>query len=295
MNALGCTKVFVTAEEGADIYAEESKEAEVLGHLDAETEAWVILNEDQTWAKIYNEDEEAAAQYISMEDAAIKAEEDAEETKENTEDEKMAALGCAKIVVTAEEGADLYAEESKDADVLGHLDTETEAWVILNEDQTWAKIYSEDEEATAQYISMEDAVIKVEEIKEELDNTEEEFVLPENRSIDFDIFWDGEAVIGETAHFVAILEGYDGLDYTLQWQKSTDNANWENIEGENAATMDILATEEANELYYRVIVIIHTPEDYDSHEENDTQENSAQEYDSTEDSEDIQETEVSQE
>ena len=175
MTALGCTKVTVTAEEGADLYAETNKESEVVGHLDAKTEIWVILNEDGTWAKIYTEDEEAAAQFISLEDAEIAlSEEAAEETEEaeETEDEKMTVLGCTKVIVTAEEGADLYAEADKESEVVGHLDAETEIWVILNEDGTWAKIYTEDEEAAAQYISLEDAEIVV--IEEETEEAEEE-------------------------------------------------------------------------------------------------------------------------
>ena len=84
MIELGYTKIVVTAEEGADLYAEADKESEVVGHLDAETELWVILNEDGTWAKIYTEDEEAAAQYISMEDVEIVVVEEETEEAEGT-------------------------------------------------------------------------------------------------------------------------------------------------------------------------------------------------------------------
>ena len=177
MTALGCTKVTVTAEEGADLYAEASKESEVVGHLDAGSEIWVTLNEDQTFGQFYSEDEEATAQYISMDDAAVKVEEAVEEeteeeTEEQTEEEKMTVLGCTKVTVTAEEGADLYAEASKESEVVGHLDAGTEIWVTLNEDQTFGQLYSENEEAAVQYISMDDAAIKDEEIAEE--ETEEE-------------------------------------------------------------------------------------------------------------------------
>ena len=181
MTALGCTKVTVTAEVGADLYAEASKESEVVGHLDAGTEIWVTLSEDQTFGLLYSEDEEAAAQYISMDDAAVKAEEVAEEetleeTEEQTEEEKMTTLGYTKVTVTAEAGADLYAEATKESEVVGHLDAGTEIWVTLNEDQTFGLLYSDDEEAAAQHISMDDAAVKAEEAAEEeiKEETEEE-------------------------------------------------------------------------------------------------------------------------
>jgi len=166
LTALGFTKIIVTAEEGADLYADADWEAEVIGHLDAEAEAWVLLNEDQTWGRLYSEDEEAAPAFISMEDAAV-AEESEEEAEEPAEDEteQMTALGFTKIIVTAEEGADLYADADREAEVIGHLDAGTEAWVFLNEDQTWGRLYNEDEEAAPAFISMEDA--EVEETEED--------------------------------------------------------------------------------------------------------------------------------
>jgi hypothetical protein len=260
MNALGCTKVFVTAEEGAAIYAEESREAEVIGHLDAGTEAWVILNEDQTWAKIYSEDEENAAQYISMEDAALKAEEAAEETEEITEAEKMAAFGCTKVVVTAEGGADLYAEESKEAEVLGHLDVGTEAWVILNEDQTWAKIFSEDEETAAQYISMEDAaIIADDEVTEEVDNSELQYEFIEKEvDVSIDMSFDYETFC-TTALLTAVLDDYTEQNYTLQWQTSVDGMNWTDLEGETGEQMVLILNADNYQFSWRLVKRIEVP------------------------------------
>ena len=109
-----------------------------------------------------NEDDVTEETEASEEDAeaaeeAEGTEEEAVEENIDEEKEKMTALGYTKVIVTAEEGTDLYAEASKESEVVGHLDAGTEVWVILNEDQTFGQIYSEDEEATAQFISMEDA------------------------------------------------------------------------------------------------------------------------------------------
>ena len=263
MTTLGCTKVVVTAEEGADLYAEASKESEAVGHLDAGTEVWVILNEDQTFGQIYSEDEEATAQFISMEDATVKAEEAAEETEEITEDEKMAAIGCTKVVVTAEEGADLYAEESKESEVVGHLDAETEVWVILNEDQTWAKIYSEDEEAVAQYISMEDAAIKIEKADEAADDeaeTEIEYEVIGEEYPEMEFVWDSEIhTFGSAAHLNAELAPYDGLEYRLQWQISSDGENWTDMENETSERLNLIITQDNFNNHWRIMIRIMAP------------------------------------
>ena len=329
MTALGCTKVTVTAEEGADLYAEATKESEVVGYLDAGTEIWVTLNEDQTFGQLYNEDEEAAAKFISMEDAAIKAEEVIEE---ETEKEKMTALGCTKVTVTAEEGADVYAEATKESEVVGHLDVETEAWVTLNDDQTFGQLYSEDEEVPAKYISMEDVeAVKAEtteneeKVKEPLSdeqivelgyikdtvkteagadvyfiaddtsevinhlsynteiwykateddewlalfNNEKENVIEYikkadiiaieevERTVSFVIEWDDETpAFGSVAHFRAVLNGYDDVDYKIQWQTSFDNENWMDLDGETEETMDIEVTTENYTNFWRVVVDI---------------------------------------
>ena len=283
MTALGCTKVIVTAEEGADLYADANKESEVVGHLDAETEIWVILNEEQTWGQLYSQDEEADVQYIPMEDAEIVVLEEETEEAEETEDEKMAALGYIKVIVTAVAGADLYAEADKESEVVGHLDVETEIWVILNEEQTWGKLYysgtvEKTEEVTetaetdyAQFICMEDATLKTAEIKDDEKDEDEYLLMPEGAEIDFEIFWDGEALIGETAHFHAIVIGLEEYEYTLQWQSSIAGKSWENIDGANEETMDIVATEEANEFFYRVIAVIHLPIVDDVHREGENE------------------------
>ena len=89
---------------------------------------------------------------------------------------------------------------------------------------------------------------------------EEAFALPEGRSVTFTITGDGEALrLGDVAHFNAELTGYEGLDYTLQWQMSTDNENWEDIPDANEPQMDLVLTEENSRLFWRVTVMIHMP------------------------------------
>lgn len=272
MAELGYTKIVVTAEAGADLYAAADRESEVTGHLDPETEAWVLLNEDKTWGQLYSEDEEATAQFISLEDAKVAAteeaaaEEESEETAEteevDEETQKMTELGYNRIVVIAEDGADLYAEPSKEAEVIGHLDCGTEAWAIITEDQTWGKLYNEDEEATAQFVEVEN--IKVEE-------TEEELALPEGASVDFVITWEDVADVGGTVVFTATVVGLDEYEYTLQWQQGTNDEDWEDIEGQTEETMKFVATEESFEKYYRVIARVFAEKEVKESENEDSE------------------------
>lgn len=79
-------------------------------------------------------------------------------------------------------------------------------------------------------------------------------------SADISVTWDDEnPTYGSTAHFSAYLIGYDGLDYTVQWQLSKDNVNWENIEGATEETMDIVYTQENGSYYWRIVVDISEP------------------------------------
>ncbi len=77
------------------------------------------------------------------------------------------------------------------------------------------------------------------------------------RHIDVEVTWDvPEPMIGDTAHFSAKLEGYDGLTYTMQWQYGPDNETWYDLPGETDTTMDVVVNEENNLYYWRIIVYI---------------------------------------
>ena len=145
-------KVIVTAEDGANLYAEANKEAEVIGHLGAGEEALVILNEEGTWAQIYSEDEEAAVLYISMEDVEIAAEEETEEG-EQLSDEQLIELGYRKVQILNQNGTDIYDSTEEEAVVIGHADFESELWIKdLEETDGWAVIFSK--EGAQQFVKL---------------------------------------------------------------------------------------------------------------------------------------------
>ena len=91
---------------------------------------------------------------------------------------------------------------------------------------------------------------------EETENRPESEIKPE-RHITVDVTWDvPEPVIGDTAHFIANLEGYDELNYTVQWQYSPDDNIWYDIPNETKTTMDVVVTEENNTVYWRILVFV---------------------------------------
>lgn len=95
-----------------------------------------------------------------------------------------------------------------------------------------------------------------------------ELSIPENASITYDVFWDGEAAVGEVAHFVAVVTGMEDYNYQLQWQASEDNEKWFDLDNETGMKMDVLITNENCDLYWRVQMkvtgMIHSEKEIDS-------------------------------
>ena len=88
------------------------------------------------------------------------------------------------------------------------------------------------------------------------------------RSISVNVTFDTpNPVIGDTAHFCANLEGYENLNYTMQWQYSTDHEQWNDITGETKKTMDVVVTKENNVVYWRIVVYV----EEEQHDENGLQ------------------------
>lgn len=88
------------------------------------------------------------------------------------------------------------------------------------------------------------------------ENIPESELKPE-RHIRVDVTWDvPDPIIGDTAHFAAVMEGYDELQYTVQWQYSPDENTWYDIPNETNTTMDVVVTPENNIVYWRILVYV---------------------------------------
>ena len=60
---------------------------------------------------------------------------------------------------------------------------------------------------------------------------------------------------GDIVTLIATLQGYDNIDYTIQWQQSPDNITWYDIAGANGLTYSITITTDNFEDYWRFCVI----------------------------------------
>ena len=84
-----------------------------------------------------------------------------------------------------------------------------------------------------------------------------EDALDPNRSIDMYAVWEGDTLyFGNKATLVAVLNGYDQVVYTLQWQTSADNTNWEDVAGGTSESVSVVVTEDNYRNYWRVVVTV---------------------------------------
>ena len=84
-----------------------------------------------------------------------------------------------------------------------------------------------------------------------------EDALNAERSVSIYVSYEGDTVsYGDEIELYAVLNGYEGTSYSLQWQVSSDNANWANISGANGSEYDVTVSEDNAANYYRVAVTI---------------------------------------
>ena len=94
----------------------------------------------------------------------------------------------------------------------------------------------------------------------ELPEEDAEPEIPEIPEIDFStlsvaISAESDVVeLGGDMVLTAILTGFEDLNYTLQWQFSTDNANWASVDGATGSTLRVQMNEENRDYFWRVSV-----------------------------------------
>lgn len=139
--------------------------------------------------------------------------------------------------------------------------TETEDGTVIDMGET-AKEPVEGEEANAEKPE-EDGELDEDFILPEegaLPEEDAEPEIPEIPEIDFStlsvaISAESDVVeLGGDMVLTAILTGFEDLNYTLQWQFSTDNANWANVDGATGSTLRVQMNEENRDYFWRVSV-----------------------------------------
>ena len=84
-----------------------------------------------------------------------------------------------------------------------------------------------------------------------------EDALDPNRTIDLYATWgEGELTDGTEATMIAVLNGYDNVEYALQWQTSEDNVNWTNVPGATESRCTVVVTQDNYLDYWRVMVTV---------------------------------------
>lgn len=139
--------------------------------------------------------------------------------------------------------------------------TETEDGTVIDMGET-AEEPVEGEEANAEKPEEDGELDEDFILPEEGDLPEEdaEPEIPEIPEIDFStlsvaISAESDVVeLGDDMVLTAILTGFEDLNYTLQWQFSTDNANWANVDGATGSTLRVQMNEENRDYFWRVSV-----------------------------------------
>ena len=201
-------------------------------------------------------DDAAYGEWLAQQQAEeVTEEEPAEVTEETEESEEPAEETVEEI---PEEETDETEETTDEPDEITEEEEETTE-TPADEEETGEEPAGEPEEITE-----EEPAEESEEGQEELEETGEETEenIPESetapeRHIRVDVTWDvPDPVIGDTAHFEAVMEGYDELQYTVQWQYSPDETTWYDIPNETNTTMDVVVTPENNTVYWRILVYV---------------------------------------
>ena len=197
------------------------------------------------------QEEAAAPVEDNNEDLATVGDVQNEAASENTEAIEEQNTVTVPENVTAEE---ITEAEDNQADNTETVEEEIEvqndpADVIIDAEEENTEDSTEEVEETEEN--------EVEEISEEESEESIEEALDPDRYVEIQLSWgDEEAAVGSTAHFTAVLHGYDNVEYTLQWQHSTDSENWENVENATDTTYDVVATKDNCHDTWRVKVVI---------------------------------------
>ena len=136
--------------------------------------------------------------------------------------------------------------------------TETEDGTVIDMGET-AEAPVEGEEANAEKPE-EDGELDEDFTLPEEGELPEEDAEPEIPEIDFStlsvaISAESDVVeLGGDMVLTAVLTGFEDLNYTLQWQFSTDNANWANVDGATGSTLRVQMNEENRDYFWRVSV-----------------------------------------
>ena len=130
-----------------------------------------------------------------------------------------------------------------------------------------AVLYNEGDEIPVTYLRNEDGELILDEKGDPIptqtvptdaimSNTIVDALNPD-RTIDIYYSWNNQKpAIGGDVTFIAVLHGYENLEYSIQWQQSKDSISWNDISGANNSRYLETITRDNYKDYWRVQVII---------------------------------------
>ena len=168
-----------------------------------------------------------------------------DEPEERTEpEEKSEPEEGSEQKEDAEPSEDDEPEEGSEPEEAGEPEEESEL-----QEGTEPEEGSESEEESEGEQSEENGPESEEELHQ-ADNIENRFVVV---NLKWDVVY---PIIGDTAHLSAVLNGYEGLEYTVQWQSSPDREIWDDVPDANDLMLDVVITEDNNHYYWRLVVYL---------------------------------------
>ncbi len=199
-------------------------------------------------------DDAAYGEWLAQQQAEEVTEEEPAEVTEETEEPAEEPGETEESEEPAEEAVEEIPEEETD-----ETEEITDEPDEITEEEEETVESPEDEEETGEETAeeTEDGQEDIEETGEETEENIPESETAPERHIRVDVTWDvPDPIIGDTAHFEAVMEGYDELQYTVQWQYSPDETTWYDIPNETNTTMDVVVTPENNIVYWRILVYV---------------------------------------
>ena len=212
--------------------------------------------------------EEEAAEEQAAEEAEEETEEEQPVEEEKAEEQEKETAPAAAAVKDTENEEELIASEPVDEEKIFYVYKRDEnGALILDEEGNPIALTDGEEEIPVTFQRDENGELVLDEDGDPIptatvpaDATKKLTLadaLDENRTIDIYVSWNNEKpALNGGVTFIAVMKGYDNLEYTLQWQQSQDNENWYDISDANDFRYEEIITRENYKDFWRVRVTI---------------------------------------
>lgn len=242
-----CCLILRAGEEFANLYTDPDLNSPVICQIPA-NEYVYMMGYDIQWSNVYYKDQMG---YIENEKLAMynprPKEEEAEDipTEDTIEDNINEETPIEEDITTEVNEPDSeiaeVIDESYEAD--SEVMTEEETQITTGNEESIITEITEEEQTTVG--NEETGNSETEEITEETGEETENIEDYEFRKMHLKSNIDGQKnfYVGQVVNMYAELEGFEGLDYTIQWQCSKDRVNMEDIPGATGPTYSFVMDE----------------------------------------------------